>query len=87
MVKIVRAHNTPAVPELNIESGLFVEIEIEGFKKGLGGLPVEWGKKEIANYIKREYPRIMREVALEAEEERKTHPELRQDLINRELEI
>lgn len=85
MIKIVRAFNTPASDDICGESKLFVEIEIEGYKKCLGGLPIEWGGKEITNYIKREYPRILREVQLDAQEN--SQPELRQDLIGKELKL
>ena len=83
MVKITRAHNTRAYPEEGIKSTLFVEIEIEGFKKCIGGLPVEWVKRDVLAYVDSEYDRMLREAQADAVAETATKPTPREELVDK----
>jgi len=58
-LKILRAHQTPADPVENTKASLYVQIEIEGYTTGVGGLPIFDSRDELIVHLESRYDELL----------------------------
>ena len=80
MIKIINVYETPP-PEDSEISKLHVDLEIDGYPWTIGGLPADWTKQELLDYLQDNEADMLRQAKLKPPKE-KPYPRYRYELGN-----
>lgn len=79
MIKIISVYETAPFEELDTPK-LHVDLEIDGYKWVMGGLPIEWTLSDLKKHLEANYADILRQAKLKPPKP-KAYPYPRAELI------